>query len=311
MKEHVMSDIADRAAAAVAARKQNEGEVQKAPTLQAQITAPWVTEQIQKQLGPGYDAGSYVRSVVNAIKASPDLNRCDPATVFGGMFMAAQMHLEIGGGLGQSWLIPRKSRSNEQFGWEASFQIGYQGLLKLAYNTGLVVAADTEIVRVGDRFQRGANSERGKFYDLEYGAEHENFDQPLMGVIGMFWARGAGRPVWRYLTIDEIERRRPDHTKQQTVRSGARAGETYIPNTPWKTDYVAMCEKTALIHVLKFAPKSPHLSLALSADDQALAVTAEAPNEMRLQRDGEKPEIVDLDATRAEAEKAGVDVRPN
>jgi len=295
-----MSDLADRAAEAVATRKQNETEKSAAPTLQQMITQPWVTEQVQKQLGPGFDAGSYVRSVVNAIKSSPDLSRCDPATVFGGMFTAAQMHLEIGGGLGQSWLIPRKARNNS-YGWEASFQIGYQGLLKLAYNTGLVVAADTEIVRVGDKFKRGANSERGKFYDLDYGAEHENLDQPLMGVIGMFWARGANRPVWRYLTIEEIERRRPDHTKEQRNDRGS-----YIPNTPWKSDYVAMCEKTAMIHALKFAPKSPHLALALSADDQALATTAEAPNEVQMKRDGEKPEIVDLESTREEAAKAGV-----
>lgn len=298
-----MSDLTSQAAASVAKRK----DAEQRPSLQAQITQPWVTEQIQKQLGPGFDAGSYVRSVVNSIKATPQLELCDPASVFGGMFTAAQLHLEIAGGLGQSWLIPRQSwkdRENPYQGWQATLQIGYQGLIRLAYNTGLVVAADTEIVRVGDRFQRGANSERGKFYDLEYGADHENLDTPLMGVIGMFWARGAHRPVWRYLTIEEIERRRPDHTKEQTNARG-----TYVPNTPWKTDYQAMCEKTALINVLKFAPKSPHLALALSADEQALTATAEAPNEVKLQREGEKPEVIDLEAQRAEAAQAEADAR--
>ncbi|AYD87392.1 RecT-like DNA pairing protein [Microbacterium phage ValentiniPuff] len=295
-----MSDLTDRAAAAVAQRKQGETATAAAPSIQQMLTQSWVVEQVQKQLGPGFDAGSYVRSVVSAIKNSPDLERCDPATIFGGMFTAAQMHLEIGGGLGQSWLIPRRNNKSE-YGWEASFQIGYQGLLKLAYNTGILIAADTEIVRVGDKFQRGANSERGKFYDLEYGAEHENLDTPLMGVIGMFWTRGAHRPVWRYLTIDEIERRRPDHTKEQTGSRG-----TYVPNTPWKTDYQAMCEKTAMIHTLKWAPKSPHLALALNIDNQALSTQAEAPDEVKLHRDGEKPETIDLTATRDEAAKAGV-----
>lgn len=294
--------LEEKAAAAVARRKQNEGGQAERQSLQSMISAPWVTEQIQKQLGPGYDAGSYIRSVVNAVKAAPQLAECDPATVFGGMFTAAQLHLEIGGGIGQSWLIPRQSwkdRDNAFGGWQASLQIGYKGLIKLAYNTGLVIAADTEIVRVGDRFQRGMNSERGKFFDLEYGAEHENLEQPLMGVIGTFWARGAHRPVWRYLTIDEIERRRPDHTKEQTNSRG-----TYIPNTPWKTDYVAMCEKTALINVLKFAPQSPHLSLAMNIDDQVLLSPPETPNEVRLHRDGEKPEIIDLEAKAAEEAKA-------
>jgi phage RecT family recombinase len=219
------TDITRRAQEAKAAQNP-PGEKPKPASLQAQITAPWVQEQLQKQLGPSYDAGVFLRSVVNCIKAAPELEKCDPATIFGGMFTAAQLRLELGAALGQAYLIPRQTwskRDNEFGGMEASFQVGYKGLLALAYRTGVITGANAELVMVGDTFKRGSNSERGQFYDLDYGAEHDEPNTPIMGVLGMFWVRGTERPTWRYLTIDQVERRRPDHERADgPVRSACR-----------------------------------------------------------------------------------------
>lgn len=284
-------DLTARAKQASAATKQAPGEGapdEQEPTLQQLITAPWVTEQIQKQLGPGYDAGVFVRSVVNSVKASPDLALCDPATVFGGMFTAAQLRLEIGAGIGQAFLIPRRNRSNERYGWEASFQIGYPGLLALAYRSGVVTGANAELVMVGDRFKRASSSERGPYYDLDYGPEHDDPDAAVMGVIGLFWTRGSERPVWRYLTVDQVEERRPGYTRESYHKG------------PWKTNYRAMVEKTGLINVLKFAPKSAHLNLATAVDEAVLTATREAPDEIKAKRDGENPETLELTGDRDE-----------
>lgn len=267
--------LTDRAAQSVEKRNQQSAE---RPSLQSLISQQWVTDEVQKQLGPKRDAGVFLRSVVNQIKAAPDLNKCDPATVFGGMFTAAQLDLEIGTALGQCFLIPRQTyskRENDYDGMEASFQIGYKGLLALTYRTGMITGAASELVMVGDRFKRGSNSERGPFYDLEYGAEHDDPDAQIMGVLGMFWVRGTERPTWRYLTLDQVEERRPKHTKEQTGRNG-----TYVPNTPWKTNYREMVEKTGLINGLRFAPRSAHLALAMAVDETTLTATREAPREI-------------------------------
>lgn len=284
-------DLTATAQAAVAKRDQQTDKPDAPPSLQALINAPWVKTEIQKQLGPGYDAGVFLRSVVNSIKAAPDLNLCDPASVFGGMFTAAQLRLEIGAGLGQCFLIPRRNSRNEEYGWEASFQIGYPGLLALAYRSGVLTGANAEIVRVGDTFKRASSSERGPYYDLDYGAEHDEPATPIMGVLGFFWTVGSDRPVWRYLTLDQVEDRRPDYTKQQHGRNGS-----YVPNTPWKTNYPQMVEKTGLINVLRFAPKSAHLAIAQSVDDAVLTATRERPNEITAKHDGRDPEAVNLDS---------------
>jgi recombination protein RecT len=275
-------DLADAASAAVAKRDEQAGEQPRPPSLQAQISAPWVQEQIQKQLGPGYDAGVFLRSVVNAIKSAPDLEQCDPASVFGGMFTAAQLRLEIGNALGQAFLIPRQNRKNERYGWEASFQIGYKGLLALAYRTGVITGANAELVRVGDTFKRASSSERGPFYDLDYGAEHDNPETAIMGVIGFFWVRGSERPVWRYLTIDQVEERRPGFTREKWHKG------------PWATAYPEMVEKTGLINALRFAPKSAHLALATAVDDTVLTAVRERPEEVTAKKDGQNPDVLAL-----------------
>jgi recombination protein RecT len=265
-----MSNLATAAASAVATLNERAGGRPSIPSL---LNAGWLAQQIQRQLGGTEDdAQSFVRSVITAVKAAPDLARCNPESIYGGMFAAAQLGLPIGGGLKQAYLIPRKDRNDEVYGWSATFQVGYPGLIKLATNTGLVVGVDTIKVMQGDRFRKGANSERGKYFDLIDGDNSGSTDDNLIvGIIGMVWIRGATKPQWRYLTREQIEARRPDHTKEQTGKNGS-----YVPNTPWKTDWGPMAEKTAVIEALKFAPKSERLQLAISADDAIVTAKKES-----------------------------------
>jgi recombination protein RecT len=280
--------VTDLAQAAATAQTQQQEQQGKRPSLPSLLNAGWVATQMQRQLGGTYEeAQAFVRSILTAVKSAPDLLRCNPESIYGGMFMAAQLGLAIGGGLKQAYLIPRKDRNDDQYGWTASFQIGYPGLIKLATNSGLVVGVDTIRVMEGDKFRKGANSERGKFFDLIDG---DNADSPdpdkIKGVIGLVWIRGATKPQWRYLTREQIEARRPDHTKEQNGRNG-----TYVPNTPWKTDWGPMAEKTAVIEALKFAPKSERLQLAITADD-AMVTTSKGSAEMNVKRGDEARESV-------------------
>lgn len=286
-------DLADQAQQAVTQQKERTEQAAEKP-ITSLLARPWLREQLQKQLGPNGDAGAFIRSVVTSVRNAPQLELCDPASILGGIFTAAQLHLEIGSGLGQAYLIPRQNwrdrdDASKHHGWQASFQIGYPGLLALSYRTGVITGANAELVKVGDTFKRGSNSERGPFYDLEYGAEHDEPETPIMGVLGFFWTVGSERPVWRYLTIDQVESRRPEFTKERSGKDGP-----YTPNTPWKTNYPQMVEKTGLINALRFAPKSATLALATSLDEAVLLASRERPNEIEARREDRAPEHHDL-----------------
>ena len=51
-------------------------------------------------------------------------------------------------------------------------------------------------------------------------------------------------------------------------------------------------------------------ALAMAADEQALVTTAEAPNEVKIERPGEKAEIVNLEQAAAEESAASEGARP-
>lgn len=276
-----MANLDQKAANAVAQQKHAQGQ---GPSLQQFLNQPWVGEQIQRQLGARGDGNAFVRSILTAIQNAPDLAQCEPTTVLGGMFLAAQLNLEVGAGLGQAFLIPRRDKKSKT-GWTASLQLGYPGLIKLASNSGQVVGFDTIVVREGDRFTKGASSERGKFFDMEYGARNEDPTAQIQRVIGLVWLQGSPRPQWRDLTIDQIEARRPDYTKEQQGQNGA-----YVPNTPWRDHYAAMCEKTAMIEALRFVPKSSALQLAIASDDQVLTKTERG--DLTLRREDARPEAL-------------------
>ncbi|MFA5901817.1 MAG: hypothetical protein WC829_22200, partial [Hyphomicrobium sp.] len=56
--------------------------------------------EIEKQLAGAMSSQAFVRAVVSEIKKQPKLAAADPATVLGGVMLAAQLKLEIGSGLG-------------------------------------------------------------------------------------------------------------------------------------------------------------------------------------------------------------------
>jgi len=236
------------------------------PTPKQLLSQGWVIPAVQKALGPGMDGGSYVRSVQTLISKAPDLNKCSNDSVMGGLFTAAQLRLQLGSGLGQAYLIPRKDSSSPT-GWAASFQVGYPGLVKLAFNSQLVTGVDALRIYQGDEFDMGADYERGKYFHHKPADDDSNqVADKLIGVIGLVYIRGTQRPQWRWLSRASVENRRPDYTRKSYHKG------------PWVTSYEAMADKTAVIEALKFAPKSVELATATAMDEAV--ITREATGEL-------------------------------
>ena len=70
---------------------------------------------------------------------------------------AAQLGLEPNTPLGQAYLIPYKNKGI----LECQFQIGYKGMIDLAYRTGQVQMIQAQIVREHDFFEYQYGSQTG------------------------------------------------------------------------------------------------------------------------------------------------------
>lgn len=241
------------------AKKQTE---KSEPTLRDLVRAQ--QPAIEAQLAGTLNSGAFVRAALSTINSSEDLQRATPTSILGAIMLAAQLRLEIGPALGHFHLTPRKVDGKQT----CLPIIGYQGYIELAYRSGRIEKIESLLVRKGDEFYRGANSERGMFFD--WNPQDDDETREWVAVIGMAKIRGAG-VVWSYLPKEKVIARRPP----------------YWASTPWKTNEEEMARKTGIRALAPYMPKSTELGRALEADEQKvekvdgiedLIVTRDDPN---------------------------------
>jgi phage RecT family recombinase len=194
------------------------------------------------------------------------------------LFQAATLNLEIGGVLGQSYLVPY---FNKELGvYEAAYQLGYRGMLTLAFRSGRVGGCTAQLAYKGDHFE------------VQYGT--------AMG-IGHRPGAARGEPTHAYavvtykgggldfevMTVPEVDEHRKKFSRQGTSRDGGRAGV-------WAKNFNAMALKTVLRKLLKRAPVGIDPGL-LDEPEEAVAGEIAAPAEAPAPRQVAAARPVDLD----------------
>lgn len=182
-------------------------------------------EQAQKM------AERFAKMVYTAVCQSADLQACSPASIVKAASISASLGLDIDP-RGLAYLVPYKN--------EATFQIGYQGLIELAYRSGKVKDISAHCIY---------ESERGKVtikrVDGRFSIEHP-FD----------WQMPTGDIIAVYATA-EVEGLGPKTIVLRKQEIEYFRSKSKCPNSPaWKNDYPAMAKKTAIRQLAKFLPKS-------------------------------------------------------
>lgn len=189
--------------------------------------------------GTALDPERFTRIALTVIRQSRELQRCTPESVLGALMTSAQLGLEPGP-LGEAYLVP--------YGDECTFITGYQGMIKLAFQSGQIRHIDADVVREGDQFEYAK------------GADPKLVHVPALS--------GRGGPVCYYAVASFVQGGHvavvlsPEDVDKVRDRSpSARA-----KSSPWKSDYDAMAKKTCIRQLAKFLPMHTGLARALSAD---------------------------------------------
>lgn len=227
-----------------------------------------VTDQLQKQYGPhlksllGTDDDGKVAFLIACLKDQaskiPKLLEASPQSLKTCLVYSAQMNL-FPGAMQECAYVPFFNGRSQKF--EATFMPMYQGLIKLAYNSGFVKSIGAEVVYEND------------FFSYELGT-----NQHLKHVPFLDGDRGKRKCVWcvvkpiygndmvRVLPIAFIE----------AIRGRSKAAK--MSDSPWNDNseigYDAMARKTAIKQALKFIPKSAQLQQVISLDDEVEGGTA-------------------------------------
>ena len=214
------------------------------PTLQQYIKK--MDGEIKKALPSVMTPERFSRIVLSALSANPKLGSTTPSSFLGAMMTAAQLGLEPNTPLGQAYLIPFYNRSKNVT--ECQFQIGYKGLLDLAYRSGEVTMVQAHVVCENDEFEYALG--------LEPTLRHVPAKSGRGDVVAVYavYRTKSGGFGFEVMSVDDIR----EHAKNYSKSYGS---------GPWVTNFEEMAKKTVLKRLLKYAPLKSEFSRGLAVDE--------------------------------------------
>lgn len=201
--------------------------------------------EIAKALPSVLTPERFTRITLSALSTNPTLAATTPKSFLGAMMTAAQLGVEPNTPLGQAYLIPYRNHGT----LECQFQLGYKGLIDLAYRSGQIKTIQAQVVHENDVFE------------VTYGTDNSLLFKPKLdgdagkaiSVWAMFQTKDGGYG-YEVMSMD-------------AVREFAKKYSKAYSNGPWQTNFEEMAKKTVLKKTLKYAPLSSDFKRGLSADE--------------------------------------------
>ena len=210
-----------------------------------------MSSQIKLALPANLTPDRFQRIVLTAISSNPKLQECTPQSFLGAMMTAAQLGVEPNTPLGQGYLIPRKAKKGDQYINECTFQLGYKGMIDLAYRSGNIANIGAYTVYKNDEFhvQFGLNP------DITHVPAMTGRGEPI-AFYAYYRTKGGGFG-FDVMSVEDVRA----HAKQfsESVKRGW--------SSPWDTNFEEMAKKTVLKKVLKYAPLSTEVASKIGMDD--------------------------------------------
>ena len=226
----------------------------------------------------------FSRIVTTALSSNPKLQQCTPNSFLGAMMQAAQLGVEPNTPLGQAYLIPYMNHGK----LECQFQLGYKGLIDLAYRSGEISTIQAQIVYEKDEFEYS--------FGLEPTLKHvpAKRDRGDATHVYAVYRKKDGGYGYEVMSMDDVRQHAQKYSKSYS-------------NGPWKANFEEMAKKTVLKKLLKLAPLRSDFQRDLTADE---SIKTEILPDMYEAEDVTDYEVVD-DAQQTQQKAAPVTVDNN
>lgn len=203
-------------------------------------------DEIKKALPSVLTPERFTRMVLSAISSTPKLAETTPQSFLGAMMTAAQLGVEPNTPLGQAYLLPYKNKGV----LECQFQLGYKGMLDLAYRSGEVTIIQAHEVCENDEFTYS--------FGLDPQLHHVPARTQRGEVIcyyAMFRTKDGGFG-FEVMSREDVEKHAKRYSKSY---SGG--------YSPWSTNFDEMAKKTVLKKALKYAPMKSDFVRGTASDE--------------------------------------------
>ena len=192
-----------------------------------------MSPEIKKALPSFFTPERFTRMALSTLNNNVKLRDCSPVTVLAAMMNAAQLGLEPNTPLGQAYLIPYRNHGK----MECQFQIGYKGLIDLAYRNENIQTVQAQCVYENDEFE------------YELGLEPKLIHKPALTdrgnliLVYALWKSQNGGYGFEVMSKDDIDA----HARRYSQSFNS-------SSSPWKSNYEEMAKKTVIKKCLKYAP---------------------------------------------------------
>ena len=232
-------------------------ELMHSPAVVGKLNEVWNSPQM---------ANSFMSSVISVANGNPQLRKAEPMSIIGAAMVAATMQLQVIPTLGQCYIIP--------YGSKAQFQVGYLGLLQLCQRSGQFKKILSAPVHDGEYISGDEFDE-----DYVFDSKQRKSDK-VIGYMAKFELLNGFTKV-AYWDVDKVKAHATKFS--QAFRAGF--------NSPWKSDFDAMAQKTVLKSILKFAPKSIEMQNAVTFDQAVINTNTSDVQDLDI--DAFAPEYID------------------
>lgn len=226
--------------------------------------------EIVRALPNKKNAERFVRLALTELRTVPHLLECSEVSVLAGIMQSAQLGLEIGGPRAQAFLIPRYS--SKLRGYEATFQLGYRGLIDIAGRSGVKVSVRE--VYANDEFQY----EDGLEPILRHIPKLDGERGPVIALFAVARFIDGSQPEFLVMSLAEVDAVGEQFGPRN--KSGVLIGPWADPKSK-----PGMRRKTLARRVLNYVPMPVEVEDAMRADDdvaqpQPVANTAQRTAEI-------------------------------
>ena len=245
-------------------------------TMQAYIKA--MEPAIKKALPSVITPERFTRMVLSALSSTPKLAECSPQSFLAAMMTAAQLGVEPNTALGQAYLLPYRNHGN----MECQFQLGYKGLIDLAYRSGEVSVIQAHTVYENDVFEY----ELGMDPKLRHVPAKADRGEAV-AYYAMFKTKDGGYG-FEVMSVDDVQRHAQRYSK--SYGSGS---------SPWRSNFDEMAKKTVLKRALKYAPLKSDFVRGVAQDETIKAELSDemyaVPDETVFEAEGEEIDSTSVD----------------
>jgi recombination protein RecT len=220
-----------------------------------------IKEQVERALPNHVPFDWFLRIAQTAILNNPGLAAADKASLLRELVAVAQLGLVLDPQLGEAWLIVDNKGKVQR-------RIGYQGLRKLALQSGKVTALNAQAVYENDRCEISLGDAPSVKHSIDIKAADRG---KVIGCYAVGKVEGTNEPIVEWMSWKQIEDHRDRYSDAgRNKKSG-----------PWADSLgeIEMGRKTAFRRLCKWLPKSPLLLEALTNEDRLDAMRDVTPSQ--------------------------------